>query len=159
MPPAIIRSFLLRAGDVARFSVKRSDDFDVSDCTILPPADLLLLERSYSPARGVAMRIRRIPLAAHQAGRGRRRQPLIEADLGYQIDNMEGIAVHRNARGETILTLVSDDNFSVLQRNLLLQFTLVESSRGAPERGVTTPRHPEVRARVVREPRRGCERA
>ena len=47
------------------------------------------------------------------------------ADLAYQIDNMEGIAVHRNARGETILTLVSDDNFSVIQRNLLLQFTLV----------------------------------
>ena len=35
------------------------------------------------------------------------------------------IAVHRNAAGETIITLVSDDNFSVLQRNLLLQFALV----------------------------------
>ena len=73
------------------------------------------------------MRIRRIPLAAHQAGcAGRRRADLFEADLGYQIDNMEGIAVHRNARGETILTLVSDDNFSAIQRNLLLQFRLVE---------------------------------
>jgi hypothetical protein len=50
---------------------------------------------------------------------------LIEADLAYQIDNMEGIAVHRNAANETILTLVSDDNFSVIQRNLLLQFALV----------------------------------
>jgi hypothetical protein len=38
---------------------------------------------------------------------------------------MEGIAVHRNAEGETVITLVSDDNFSVIQRNLLLQFTLV----------------------------------
>jgi hypothetical protein len=38
---------------------------------------------------------------------------------------MEGIAVHRNAQGETIITLVSDDNFSAIQRNLLLQFTLV----------------------------------
>ncbi len=47
------------------------------------------------------------------------------ADLGYQIDNMEGIAVHRNAHGETIITLVSDDNFSAIQRNLLLQFALV----------------------------------
>jgi hypothetical protein len=52
-------------------------------------------------------------------------EPLIVADLAYQIDNMEGIAVHRNAAGETILTLVSDDNFSAVQRNLLLQFTLV----------------------------------
>ena len=50
---------------------------------------------------------------------------LFFADMGYQIDNMEGIAVHRNAANETIITLVSDDNFSVIQRNLLLQFALV----------------------------------
>jgi len=28
--------------------------------------------------------------------------------------------------GDTVLTMVSDDNFSLLQRTLLLQFTLVE---------------------------------
>jgi hypothetical protein len=38
---------------------------------------------------------------------------------------MEGIGVHRTPRGETILTLVSDDNFSIIQRNLLLQFAIV----------------------------------
>jgi hypothetical protein len=38
---------------------------------------------------------------------------------------MEGIAVHSAASGETIVTLVSDDNFSVIQRNLLLQFAIV----------------------------------
>jgi hypothetical protein len=27
--------------------------------------------------------------------------------------------------GETVLTMVSDDNFSMIQRTLLLQFTLV----------------------------------
>ena len=50
---------------------------------------------------------------------------MIEADLGYQIDNMEGISIHRTAGGETIVTVVSDDNFSVLQRSLLLQFSVV----------------------------------
>ena len=39
---------------------------------------------------------------------------------------MEGLSVHRSPDGETVLTLVSDDNFSPLQRTLLLQFTLVE---------------------------------
>jgi hypothetical protein len=112
-------------GKVAHFSVKRSDDFDVSDCTILPPGDLLLLERRYSPARGVAMRIRRLPLSQIKEGALIDGEPLIVADLAYQIDNLEGIAVHRSATGETIITLVSDDNFSVIQRNLLLQFTLV----------------------------------
>jgi hypothetical protein len=122
------RSFILKPGDgkhAARFSVKRSDDFDVTDCTILPPDDLLLLERRYSPARGVAMRIRRIPLVEIKPGALVDGKPLIEADLAFQIDNMEGIAVHRDAVGETVITLVSDDNFSVLQRNLLLQFTLI----------------------------------
>ena len=47
-------------------------------------------------------------------------------DLGYEIDNMEGLSVHRAAGGEIVLTLVSDDNFSVVQRTLLLQFTLAE---------------------------------
>lgn len=120
-----LRSFVLDGENVERFSVKRSGDFDVSDCTILPPGDLLLLERHYSPARGVAMRIRRVPLATIKEGALVDGEPLIEADLAYQIDNMEGIAVHRDALGRTVLTLVSDDNFSVIQRNLLLQFTLV----------------------------------
>ena len=61
------RSYLLNGDHVERFSVKRSDDFDVSDCTILPPADLLLLERRYSMARGVAMRIRRIAACRHSS--------------------------------------------------------------------------------------------
>ncbi|HEX2216191.1 MAG TPA: esterase-like activity of phytase family protein, partial [Xanthobacteraceae bacterium] len=51
---------------------------------------------------------------------------LIEADAGYQIDNMEALAVHRTGAGEIVLTIVSDDNFSALQRTLLLQFTLTE---------------------------------
>ena len=50
---------------------------------------------------------------------------LIFADMGHQVDNMEGIAVHRAADGALVLTLVSDDNFSPLQRTLLLQFSLV----------------------------------
>jgi hypothetical protein len=119
------RSFLIKGDHVDRFTVTRSDDFDVTDCTILPPGDLLLLERRYSPARGVAMRIRSVPLAAIKPGALADGKTLIEADLGYQIDNMEGIAVHRNAAGETIITVVSDDNFSPLQRNLLLQFAVV----------------------------------
>ena len=71
------------------------------------------------------MRIRRIPLSAFKPGALVDGSQLIHADLGFQIDNMEGIAVHKNAQGETIVTLVSDDNFSVLQRSLLLQFALV----------------------------------
>ena len=120
-----LRSFLLGKDGVARFSVKRTGDFEATDCAILPPADLLLLERRYSPVRGVAVRIRRLPLARIKEGAVVDGRSMIEVDLAYQIDNMEGIAVHRTVSGETIVTVVSDDNFSFFQRNLLLQFALV----------------------------------
>jgi hypothetical protein len=45
--------------------------------------------------------------------------------MGQEIDNMEGLGLHTNAAGETIVTLVSDDNFNPLfQRTVLLQFAL-----------------------------------
>ena len=45
----------------------------------------------------------------------------------HEIDNMEGLAVHTDATGTVVLTLVSDDNFnSYLQRSVLLQFALTE---------------------------------
>jgi hypothetical protein len=120
-----LRSFLLDGDRVTRFSVKRTDDFDVSDCAILPPSDLLLLERRYSLLRGVAMRIRRVPLESLKMDALVDGRAMIEADLAYAIDNMEGMAVHRTSSGEIIVTLVSDDNFSFIQRNLLLQFAIV----------------------------------
>jgi hypothetical protein len=120
-----LRSFVLGAGQVVRFAVKRSDDFDASDCTVLSQDELLLLERRVSAARGIAIRIRRIPFADIKEGAVVDGRSMIEADLAYQIDNMEGIAVHRNPAGDAIVTLISDDNFSIIQRNLLLQFSVV----------------------------------
>ena len=49
---------------------------------------------------------------------------LWQADLNCEIDNLEGLSIHRETGGDTVMTLVSDDNFSLLQRSLLLQFAL-----------------------------------
>ncbi len=120
-----LRSFVLSTDQVTRFGVKRSDDFDVSDCALLSQDELLLLERRASPTRGLTVRIRRVLLAGIKEGAVVDGRTMIEADLAYQVDNMEGIAVHRNSAGDAIVTLVSDDNFSIIQRNLLLQFSVV----------------------------------
>lgn len=72
------------------------------------------------------MRLRRIAGDQIRPGATLDGAVLLEAGLWQQIDNMEGLAVHRDARGRTIITMVSDDNGSVLQRTLLLQFVLVD---------------------------------
>jgi hypothetical protein len=121
-----IRGFLIGGPSAGEFAIRRSDDFDISDCALLPSGDLLILERRFFWWSGIAMRIRRIPLAAIAPGALVDGRELIFADMGFQIDNMEGLSVHRSAAGDTVLTLVSDDNFSALQRTILLQFRLVD---------------------------------
>src|SRR5204862_1406485 len=120
-----IKGFLIGGPSAGEFSVKRSDDYDVTDCAITPAGDLLVLERRFSWLRGVAMRMRRIPLSSVRPGATLDGPIVVEADMAFQVDNMEGLSVHRSPEGDVVLTLISDDNFSMLQRTILLQFTLL----------------------------------
>lgn len=106
------------------FKVARHDGYDITDLAFLPSGDMLLLERWYEPLRGVGMRIRRIAGRDIRPGALVDGPRLIEADLGYEIDNMEGLSIHLED-GRTVLTLISDDNFSFLQRTVLLEFELL----------------------------------
>ncbi|MBR0757491.1 esterase-like activity of phytase family protein [Bradyrhizobium jicamae] len=121
-----IVGFLVGGKTPGQFSVRRTDNFDISDAVLLPSGDLLILERKFSWLGGVGIRIRRIPLAQVMPGALIDGPAIFNADLGHEIDNMEGIDAHVTEKGETVLTMISDDNFSLIQRNLLLQFTLMD---------------------------------
>ena len=119
-------AFLVGGPSPGQFSVRRTESYDISDAVVLPSRDLLVLERKFSWFAGVGIRIRRIALASIAPGALVDGPAIFEADLGHEIDNMEGVDAHVTDAGETVLTLVSDDNFSPIQRTLLLQFTLAE---------------------------------
>lgn len=108
------------------FKVVRSGGFDITDGAFLPGGDMLILERRFSLAAGVAMRLRR--LHGHDIRRGGVADGpvLVEADMGYDIDNMEGLDVWRRRDGALMVSIVSDDNRSFIQRNLYLEFRLEE---------------------------------
>ena len=121
-----LKSFLIGGRSPGDFVVKRTGGFDISDAALLPGGDILLLERQYSFLRGVAVRIRRLHLDDIMPGALVDGPTIIEASGSEEIDNMEAISVHRSPSGEIIFTLMSDDNFSPVQRTLLLQFTYIE---------------------------------
>lgn len=106
------------------FSVRRVGAFDITDLAILPGGDMVLLERRYVPLLGGAFRLRRIAGRDIRPGARLDGPVLLEAGTRLEVDNMEGLAAHRGTGGETVLTLVSDDNYSPVQRTLLLQFAL-----------------------------------
>ena len=120
-----IKGFLIGGRTPGEIVYRRQAEFDVSDCATLPSGDLLVLERKFRWSTGVQIRIRRIAIASVAPGALLDGPLLLDVDMGYQIDNMEGLSVHTLPSGETVLTLISDDNFSFLQRTLLLQFTLM----------------------------------
>jgi len=125
-PSGNLIAFLVGGKTPGQFSIRRTDSFDISDAVLLPSGDLLILERKFSWIGGVGIRIRRLALSEIGPGAVVDGPAIFNADLGNEIDNMEGIDAHVTAEGETVLTMVSDDNFSLIQRNLLLQFTLLD---------------------------------
>jgi hypothetical protein len=119
-------AFLIGGKTPGQFSVLRSNNFDISDAVLLPSGELLILERKFSWLSGIGIRIRSIPLKTIAPGAVVDGPAIFDADLGNEVDNMEGIDAHVTPEGETVLTMISDDNFSLLQRTLLLQFTMME---------------------------------
>ena len=119
-------AFLWRDGAWSQLRYQRFDNYRPSDAARLPSGDLLILERRYTLLQGVGIRLVRLPVSTVVPGA--LLQPVEIARLlpPLSIDNMEGLAVRQNDRGETMIYMISDDNFNIVQRNLLLMFLLEE---------------------------------
>jgi hypothetical protein len=109
------------------FTIARLDEFAVTDIAVLPDGDLLLLERSFN-GLFPGLSLRRIRIAELKPGALVNPVPIFEGTLPrYAIDNLEGLAVHVTASGETRITLMSDDNYNRrIQNTIILQFALKE---------------------------------
>src|SRR6267378_3776223 len=99
-----IIAFMIGGKTPGQFSVRRTDNFDISDAVLLPSGDLLLLERKFSWLAGVCIRIRRIALKSVAPGAVVDGPSIFDADMGNEIDNMEGIDAHVTPEGDTVLT-------------------------------------------------------
>jgi hypothetical protein len=100
------------------------DGFRPTDLATLPGGDLVLLERRYRPALGVAVRLRRIAGASIRPQARLHGRELLHLESPLAVDNFEGLAVRAAPNSEALLYLISDDNFNFMQRTLLLQFRL-----------------------------------
>ena len=74
----------------------------------------------------MASRLGRVAPSALKPGATVRSSELARLEPPLIVENFEGLGVRRDERGRTLIYLVSDDNFNVLQRTLLLLFVLEE---------------------------------
>jgi hypothetical protein len=100
--------------------------FRPSDMALLPSGDVVVLERAYNAERGIVSgRLRRLRRKDVKGLATLKTKPLAELAPPLSVDNFEGIDAVRGKKGETLLYVVSDDNFRAGdQRTLLLMFSL-----------------------------------
>jgi len=106
------------------FSYATVPDYKPTALAVLPDGSYATLERAFDMVRGVRVRVMRFDAAQLTPGATVRPEELAHLSSPYAVDNLEGLAATRGAKGETLLWLMSDDNFNPLQRNILMLFEL-----------------------------------
>lgn len=104
------------------FTLPRRGDFLAVGADFGPDGKLYLLERDFRGVFGFRSRVRRFTVT----DRGLTGEEVLLSTPTGRFDNLEGIAVWRDAAGAIRLTMISDDNFMVFQKTEFVEFRLPE---------------------------------
>lgn len=99
--------------------------YRITDAAVLPDGRLLLLHRRFSLMEGLSAIVAVLDPAAIRPNHAVAPREIARLASPLTVDNMEAIALTQEA-GRTIVWIGSDDNFSPLQRTLLLKFALID---------------------------------
>ena len=135
-------AFLIEGRKVERLSTRLNAPFKPTDLARLPNGDFLLLERSFSLLAGPGMQLRLVKGDDVKPGATLDGRLLLSTNNARTIDNMEGLAVRQDEKGQVFVYLISDNNYSLLQHTYLMMFKLklapAEGSLGT----ITLPHNP-----------------
>ena len=104
---------------------RRPPGFRATDAALLPDGRILILNRRFRWLGGISARLAVADVAHLAAGATIEGRELATLESPLTVDNMEALSVTRELE-RTIVWIASDDNFSPLQRTLLLKFELAE---------------------------------
>jgi len=111
--------------EATRLSYRLPEGFSVTDAALLGDGRLATLHRRVSLSSGFVAGIGIIPLTAFRPGAVAEPRIVATLERPFPTDNMEALAIERVGE-RTLMWVASDDNFSGLQRTLLLKFELVD---------------------------------
>lgn len=107
-----------------RLTYRCAPGFKPTDAAVTPSGDVLVLERRFTRLGSLGARIVRVRAGDIRAGARLEGEVLALIEPPLTLDNFEGISARTGARGETLVYVISDDNYFFLQRTLLLMFEI-----------------------------------
>jgi hypothetical protein len=126
---------LLFAGDPAehgtrffRFGYAPPKGYQITDATLLPDGRVLTLNRRVAIPEGFTAIISILDPSQIIAGATVTGTPIAVLAPPLLVDNMEGITTTQE-RGRTIVWMISDNNFNIFQRTLLMKFALLPDKK------------------------------
>lgn len=105
------------------FSIPRRGSFLAVAADIGPDGRFYLLERAFHGLAGFASRVRSFAMSDRLTDE----RIELQSPAGLH-DNLEALAVWRDAAGAIRLTMVSDDNFLILQRTEIVDYRILRQS-------------------------------
>ncbi|HEU4341084.1 MAG TPA: esterase-like activity of phytase family protein [Candidatus Binatia bacterium] len=118
------RGWLIDNNRFAELSYLPSDGFRVTDCAGLKNGDVIVVERRYVPFGTLSARLKLIRGNTIQPAAKLAGEELMRLEPPLHVDNFEAVAIHEDPLQGTTIYIVSDDNYNLFQRTLLLQFRL-----------------------------------
>lgn len=113
-------------GKAWQFKPQNKDHSSITDLEIAPDGSVLILERRYSnilaPIQSIIRRIKLDKNTKNNEVIPTETVVLFESTKGWNIDNFEGLAHHK----ENKYFMISDDNNNIFQRTLLVYFELID---------------------------------
>lgn len=118
----VLRGFrLMPDGKVVQnIHLRRHKDFWLTDIAQLSNGDFITLERSFSIFQGMAVQMRHIKRDDFLSGKVADGKVIFTMRPGDGVDNFEGLDVVYGKNGMHYLYMTSDNNFTTLQKTLLL---------------------------------------
>ena len=109
--------------EALRFGYRAPEGYRITDAALLPDGRILFLNRRVSLLDGISAKLTVAELPASDEETVLAGTEIAHFEPPVTVDNMEALSVTRED-GRTIVWIASDDNFSPLQRSLLLKFAL-----------------------------------
>lgn len=123
----LIGWLLRQQGSTSIYYQPSGNGYKPTDLTRLPDGNILLLERRFTILSGVSSRLCLIDKESIKVDVTMTCNLIAEISSPLAAENYEGLSSRLDERGNTVIYMISDDNFNPFQRTILMMFKLEES--------------------------------